>query len=67
MESTFYDTNDENYLKNEWFGLKSSNTPKQIKELIPFENDLTELVRKINLENKKPLLKEIAKIYESSR
>ena len=67
MENIFYDTNDENYLKNEWFGLKSSNTPKQIKELIPFQNNLTEQVRKINLENKKPFLKEIAKIYESSR
>ena len=45
MENIFYDTNDENYLKNEWFGLKSLNIPKQIKELIPFENDITELVR----------------------
>ena len=29
-----------NGIKTEWYGLKSSKTPKQVKELIPFEIDL---------------------------
>ena len=31
----------------EWYGLKSSYSPRQVKELIPFENDLVELIRNI--------------------
>ena len=36
-----------NVIKTEWYGLKSSKTPKQVKELTPFENDLIGLVQKI--------------------
>ena len=36
-----------NGIKTELYGLKSSKTPKQVKELIPFENDLTALVKNI--------------------
>ena len=31
----------------EWYGLKSPYIPRQVKELIPFENDLVELIRNI--------------------
>ena len=31
----------------EWYGLKSLYSPRQVKELIPFENDLVELIRNI--------------------
>ena len=31
----------------ELYGLKSPYSPRQVKELIPFENDLVELIRKI--------------------
>ena len=31
----------------EWYGLKSPYSPTQMKELIPFENDLVELIRNI--------------------
>ena len=31
----------------EWYGLKSPYSPRQVKELIPFENDLVELIRNI--------------------
>ena len=34
-------------IKIEWYGLKSSKTPKQVKELIPFENDLIAFVQNI--------------------
>ena len=36
-----------NSIKAEWYELESSNTPKQIKDLIPFENDLIALVQNI--------------------
>ena len=36
-----------NGIKTEWYGLKPSKTPKQVKELIPFENDLIALVKNI--------------------
>ena len=36
-----------NSIKTEWYGLKSSKTPKQVKELIPFENDLIALEQNI--------------------
>ena len=31
----------------EWYGLKSPCSPRQVKELIPFENDFVELIRNI--------------------
>ena len=34
-------------MKTEWYGLTSSKTLKQVKELIPFENDLTMLLKNI--------------------
>ena len=36
-----------NGIKTEWYGLKSSKTLKQVKDLIPFENDLAALVQNI--------------------
>ena len=42
---------EKNGIKTEWYGLKSSKTPKQVKELIHFENDLIALVQKIRLRN----------------
>ena len=38
-----------NVKKTEWYGLKSSKTPKQINELIPFENYLIALVQNIKI------------------
>ena len=34
-------------IKTDWYGLRSSKTPKQVKELIPLENDLIALVHNI--------------------
>ena len=31
----------------EWYGLKSPYSPRQVKEVIPFENDSVELIRNI--------------------
>ena len=49
-----------NGIKTEWYGLKSSKTPQQVKELTPVENDLIALVQNIrfirmrnHLQNKK--------------
>ena len=36
-----------NGIKTEWYGLKSLKTPKQVKKLISFENDLITLVQNI--------------------
>ena len=36
-----------NSIKREWYGLKSSKTRKQGKELIPFENDLIAFIQNI--------------------
>ena len=33
----------------EWYGLKSPYIPRQVKELIPFENDIVKLNRNIKL------------------
>ena len=42
------DSTDNNIEDNtEWYGLKSPYSPRQVKELIPFENDLVELIRNI--------------------
>ena len=40
-------TKETNGIKTEWYGLKSSKAPKQVKEPIPFENDLIALVQSI--------------------
>ena len=34
-------------IKTKWYGLKFLKTPKQVKELIPFKNDLIALVQNI--------------------
>ena len=40
------DSKDNNKEENtEWYGLKSAYNPRQVKELVPFENDLVELIR----------------------
>ena len=36
-----------NGIKTDWYGLKSSNTPKQVKEDIPLENNLIALIQNI--------------------
>ena len=36
-----------NNTKTEWYGVKSSKTRKQVKELLPFENDLIALIQNI--------------------
>ena len=36
-----------NGIKAEWYGLKCSKTPKQVKELIPSDNDVIALVQNI--------------------
>ena len=42
------DSKDNNIEENtEWYGLKSPYSPRQVKELIPFENGLVELIRHI--------------------
>ena len=39
------DSKDNNIEENtEWYGLKSPYSPRQVQELIPFENDLVELI-----------------------
>lgn len=48
----FYNTNDKKCPKNKRHGLKSLEIPKQITELILFENNLIELVR-LSLEKEK--------------
>ena len=41
------DKKETNGIKTEWYGPKSSKAPKQVKELILFENDLIALVQSI--------------------
>ena len=36
-----------NGIKAEWYGLKSSKTPKEVRELIPSDNDVIALVQNI--------------------
>ena len=43
--NTSIDNNKEEITK--WYRLKSPYSPRQVKELIPFENDLVELIRNI--------------------
>ena len=40
-------SNSKDEQNTEWYGLKSPYTPRQVKELIPFENDLIDLIRNI--------------------
>ena len=61
-----------NGIKTEWYGLKSSKTPKQVKELIPFENDLIALVQNIRFRNtrnhfQKKIKKDIQLIKSSDK
>ena len=63
------ETND---IKTEWYGLKSSMTPKQVKELIPFENDLIALVQNLRFRNmrnhfQKKIRKDIQLIKSSDK
>ena len=39
------DKKERNVIKTEWYGLKSSKTLKQVKELIPLKNNLIALVQ----------------------
>ena len=54
----------------EWYGLKSPYSPRQVKELIPFENDLVELIRNIKFRkirnNFQEKLKEDIKLIKKS-
>ena len=53
----------------EWYGLKSPYSPRQVKEFIPFENDLVELIRKIKFRKRNTFqgkLKEGVKLIKDS-
>ena len=54
----------------EWYGLKSPYSPRQVKELIPFENDLVELIRNIKFRKIRNTfqgkLKEDIKLFKKS-
>ena len=51
-----------NGIKTEWYGLKSSKTLKEVKELILFENDLIALAQNIRIsKNKNHFQKNIKK------
>ena len=68
----FHDKRETNGIKTEWNGLKSSKTPKQVKELIPFENDFTALVqcirfRKTRNHFEEKIQKDIHSIRSSDR
>ena len=41
------DTEDQEHNVNENYGLKSSNCPAQVKELVQFENDLFQLAKEV--------------------
>ena len=57
-----------NGIKTEWYGLKSSKISKQVKDLIPFENDLVALVQNIRVrKTKNHLQKKIQKDIQSIR
>ena len=61
-----------NSIKTEWYRLKSSKTLKQVKELIPFENDLIVLVQNIRFGNtrndfQKKIKKDIQLIKSSDK
>ena len=42
-----FSSNEYNDSKTEWYGLKSLSSPRPVKELIPFENELISLVKNI--------------------
>ena len=46
------DKKESNGIKIEWYGLKSSKTLEQVKDLIPFENDLIVLMQNVDLEKR---------------
>ena len=61
-----------NSIKTEWYRLKSSKTLKQVKELIPFENDLVALVQNTRFRNtrshfQKKIKKDIQLIKSSDK
>ena len=47
----FYVKKETKGIKTEWYGLKSSKIPKEVKDLIPFQNDLIAFVQKIRFRN----------------
>ena len=66
------ETNKNEEQTTEWYGLKSPYTPRQVKELIPFENDLVELIRNIKFRKvqnnfQKKLKDDIKTIKESNK
>ena len=67
------DSIDNNKEENtEWYGLKSPYSPRQVKELIPLENDLVELIRNIKFRRirntyQEKLNEDIKLINESNR
>ena len=42
-----FNNDEDNDSKMEWYGLKSLSSPRPVKELIPFENELISLVKNI--------------------
>ena len=42
-----FSDNEDNDRKTEWYGLKSLSSPRPVKELTPFENELISLVKNI--------------------
>ena len=60
------DKKETNGIKTEWYGLKSPKTPKQVKELIPFENDLIAF-RKTRSHFQKKIKKDIQLIKSSEK
>lgn len=74
-KATFFlsnDNNDDEQPKVQRYGLKSEGTPKQIKELAPFEEDLIRLVkdikfRKVKNDFQTKLSKDIRKIGSSTK
>ena len=50
-KAIFFDEKDKNRPK-ETYGLKSFKTPSQVKDLLPFENDLLNLVKNVKFDKK---------------
>ena len=42
-----FSTNEDIVRKTEWYGLKSLSSPRPVKELTPFENELISLIKNI--------------------
>ena len=47
MESIQFSNNENHDSKTEWYGLRSLSSPKPVKEVTPFENELISLVKNI--------------------